>query len=84
MHIEVWQSPPRIADQLWHWHILSRGRTVADAESFPTKQHAVRAAQAVVSQIIKRTPNGTRPTFRQKTTEVDGLGFAVRLQITWS
>ncbi len=54
MHIELWQSPPRIADQRWHWHVTNRGRIVGDAESFPTKQHALRAAQGFIRQVIKR------------------------------
>ncbi len=54
MQIEVWQSPPRIGDQKWHWHFRSKGRIVSDAESFPTKGNAVRAAKSVVRGVLKR------------------------------
>ncbi len=54
MHIELWQSPPRIADQRWHWNIVSKGRIVGDAESFPTKQHALRAAKGVIRGVIRK------------------------------
>ena len=55
-HIEIWQSPPRIGDQRWHWHLKSKGRVVTDAESFPSKGNAIRAAKAVVRGIINAFP----------------------------
>lgn len=81
MHIELWQSPPRIADQRWHWNIHSRGRIVGDAESFPTKQHALRAAKAVIRGVIKRIHTATfqpdPPRF-----ELEAIGTQ-RFKLTW-
>ena len=73
MHIEVMKMLGK-----WYWHFKSKGRITADAESFPTKAHAMRAAKAVVKAVVKLTPSYTDPTF--KTTKVDDNLF----HITWS
>ena len=45
MHIEVMKLLGG-----WYWHFKNKGRITADAESFPTKAHAMRAAKAKVAQ----------------------------------
>lgn len=85
MHIEVWQSPPRIGDQRWHWHFKSKGRTVGDAESFPTKANAIRAAKAVVCAVVKRVELASPPVFAPPVFRVEPIMSDMkRLKITWS
>lgn len=48
MHIEVFQNEQKTQ---WHWHFRNKGRITADAESFPSKANALRAAKAVVKAI---------------------------------
>lgn len=67
MRIEVWQSPPRVGDQRWHWHLrANNGRIVTDAESFPTKWHALRAAKTMVRSIVARLDAHLKITFESK------------------
>jgi hypothetical protein len=73
MHIEVMKLLGG-----WYWHFKNKGRVTADAESFPTKAHAIRAAKAVVKAVIKPLPSYADPVF--KTTKVDDNLF----HITWS
>ena len=55
MHSEVWQSSETKNIGSWYWHLRARnGQIVTDAEAFPTKGNAVRAAKAVVSAVIKQ------------------------------
>ena len=64
MHIEVWlghvenehggQEPPA-----WFWHFKNKGRITADAEEFPTKSNAIRAAKAVVKAVFKEAEGMT-------------------------
>ncbi len=55
MYIELWCSNKLSAKQRWYWHLKARnGKIVSDAEAFPTKAHAIRAAQAVVRGVVKR------------------------------
>jgi hypothetical protein len=42
------------ANRGWFWHFRSKGRITADSEAFPTKAHAVRAAKAVVTAVVKQ------------------------------
>lgn len=42
--IEVWKGRAH-----WHWHLRRNGRIVADAENFPSKGNAMRAAKAVIT-----------------------------------
>lgn len=72
MHIEVWQGTNRVSEttgrvvaQRWHWHFKNRGRIVADAEAFPSKGNAIRAAKAVVRGVVNLWP-GTPVYFTQK------------------
>lgn len=55
MHIEVFMgagSTPN--NEQWFWRFRSKGRVTADAEMFPSKANAVRAAKAVVKGVCKR------------------------------
>ncbi len=52
MHIEVWHGKVG-SKQAWWWHVKSKGRIVTDAEPFPTKAHALRAAKAMVRAVVK-------------------------------
>ncbi len=56
MHIEIWeQEYLHRGGWHWYWHFEARnGRIVADAEAFPTKAHAKRAAKAAVRAIVRR------------------------------
>jgi uncharacterized protein YegP (UPF0339 family) len=76
MQIEVFEGEVRqktetrmvITKKVWYWHFRqSNGRIVADAEEFPSKAHAVRAAKAVVKAIMKRT--GWSPQFTSHESE---------------
>lgn len=51
MHIEVWKTGT--SKQPWHWHFKNGSRITADAEAFPSKAHAIRAAKAVVRAVVK-------------------------------
>ncbi len=51
MQIEIWKGRGK---QPWRWHIRAKnGKVVADAEGFPTRNHARRASIAHVRAIIK-------------------------------
>lgn len=55
MKIEVWQNTNVTGkkSQTWHWHFKARnGRIIADAEAFPSKANAIRAAKGVVRSLI--------------------------------
>lgn len=58
MHIEVFQGR---GEQNWYWHFVSQGRTTANNESFPTQQHAMRAAKGVVRGIVKKFMGSRKP-----------------------
>lgn len=58
MHIEIFKGKRE-----WHWHFVNRGRITADAEGFPSKGNAVRAAKAVVRGVIRAMTPGCIPTF---------------------
>lgn len=49
MHIEVYRG---IGD--WRWRFRNKGRVTACGEGHPTKAHAVRAAKAVVTGVLKQ------------------------------
>lgn len=49
MHIEIFQT----SNGQWYWHKRNVGKVTCDSEEFPTKQHAIRAAKADVTQTIK-------------------------------
>lgn len=55
MHIEVFsdQAKREGVPTKWFWHFKNRGRITADAESFPSKSNALRAAKAVVIAVAK-------------------------------
>ncbi len=76
MHIEIWESGHGKA-QHWRWHFKARnGRIVADAEAFPTKAHAMRAAKAAVRAILK--PCGEPEYFRESKSR------SGRIVLRWS
>lgn len=54
MHIEIFQLVPIEKEDSWYWHFKNKGRITADAEAFPTKAHAKRAATAVVTAVFKQ------------------------------
>jgi uncharacterized protein YegP (UPF0339 family) len=50
MRIEVWQGKAG----KWFWHFRQRGgKVTADAQPFPSKGNAIRAAKGVVRATIK-------------------------------
>jgi len=49
MHIEIFQA----SNTQWYWHKRNVGKVTCDSEEFPSKQYAVRAAKADVTQTIK-------------------------------
>lgn len=52
MHIEVWQALH--GGQRWYWHFRARnGKIVSDAEGFPTKANALRAAKAIMRAVCR-------------------------------
>lgn len=51
MHIEVWKGSGK---QPWRWDKVNRGKIVSDAEGFPSKGNAMRAAKAEVRGTIGR------------------------------
>lgn len=55
MHIEVFQgsSSTDYNRPSWYWHFKNGNKIVADAEEFPSKANAMRAAKAVVRATIK-------------------------------
>ena len=69
MHIEIFQTP-RVTKhekaQTWHWHFKNKGRITADAEAFPSRSNAVRAAQAVVRAVVKEVSSGMGVVFKQE------------------
>lgn len=69
MHIEIWEGAVG-----WHWHFKNKGRITADAEAFPTKGNAMRAAKAVVKAVHGK---GLTVQFKQHESE----GFTV---VQWS
>lgn len=77
MHIEVWKNERDKTGQPWHWHKRNQGRITCDAEAFPTKGNAMRAAKADVRQTIK--PFGSRPVMFHAETRPDGGTI-----LTWS
>lgn len=63
MHIEVFLG----AGGMWHWHFKNKGRVTADAEAFPSKANATRAAKSVVAGVLKAyaiMPH-LKPTWRE-------------------
>ena len=64
MHIEVWKSGT--SKQPWHWHFKNGSRITADAEAFPSKVHAIRAASSVVRAVIKKLDGSLTIVFVQK------------------
>jgi hypothetical protein len=71
VRIEIWQ-----ANEKWFWHVrASNGRVTSDAESFPSRSNAIRAAKRVVATITE--PMGVIPLFAQR-MEKDGT-----LVLTW-
>lgn len=53
MRIEVWHGKVG-KRQAWFWHLRAKnGKIVTDAESFPSRSHALRAAKALVRSIVK-------------------------------
>jgi len=74
MHIEVMKLLKG-----WYWHFRAKnGNIVSDAEAFPTKANAMRAAKAVVKAVVK--PYGDTSMLVFKTTKVDDNLF----HVTWS
>jgi hypothetical protein len=69
MHIEVFQSEVTTA---WFWHFKNKGRITANAESFPSKAHAMRAAKATVKAVLKEYFNYP-PTLLFKQHESEGF-----------
>lgn len=67
MHIEIFKrggfnkAKQCETPHAWFWHFKNKGRITADAEPFPTKAHALRAAKAVVTAVLK--PTGAAPHF---------------------
>ena len=75
MKIEVWSN----SAGAWFWHFVARnGKTVADAESFPSKANAIRAAKACVKGIARPYFNWLAP-IKFEATEQDG-----RTTMRWS
>lgn len=70
MHIEIFKGKRE-----WHWHFVNRGRITADAEGFPSKGNAVRAAKAVVRGVVKPMTRIYAPTF---TASVQGTVTILR------
>lgn len=65
MYIEIFKGKPSSAKspQAWRWHFKNKGRITADAEAFPTKTHAIRAAKACVRATIKEFDDGANHVF---------------------
>jgi uncharacterized protein YegP (UPF0339 family) len=71
MRVEIIQS--KHSGQ-WYWRFkASNGRIIADAESFPTKANAVRAAKGVVRSVLKRVT--IRPTVFTAQERKDGTTY---------
>ena len=62
MHIEIFPAVDSKLNKGFYWHFKNKGRITADAEAFPTRANAARAAQSVVKAVIKRT-SGVKPNF---------------------
>lgn len=66
--IEVWKGRAH-----WHWHFRRGGRVVADAENFPSKGNAIRAAKATVAGVLAEWAPGAECTFATLPDQVDGV-----------
>lgn len=75
MHIEIFKGRGK---QKWRWHKKNRGRITCSAEGFPSRSHAVRAAQADVRQTTKQVVSWIEVTFDQR---FPGGGVT---RMTWS
>lgn len=73
MKIEVFLD----GGNMWRWHFKSKGRITADAEAFPSRANATRAAKSVVKAVVKCMPLHMLPEF---TTDFNKDGS---LTITW-
>lgn len=81
MRIEVWQGKPG-KRPAWHWHLRAKnGKIVTDADAFPTKANALRAAKSVVRAIIVRL----YPKFSTaKTVHFESSQSGDKLIVKWS
>ena len=68
--IEVWKGRAH-----WHWHFKSgNGRIVADAENFPSKGNAIRAAKRVVTAVLEEWGTyGQACSFNRMPDQGDGI-----------
>jgi uncharacterized protein YegP (UPF0339 family) len=75
MQIEVWQSTmthddgitPISFTQQWYWRARSsNGKITTDAEAFPTKGNAIRAAKNVVKAFVNEFSGTASPLYFNK------------------
>lgn len=79
MHIEVFEQERMTGGmKSWYWHFKNGSKITADAEAFPTKANAMRAAKAVVRATIKEF-YGYSPTIKFYSTKTP----TGSLRITW-
>lgn len=77
--IEVWQN----TNKEWFWHLKARnGQVVADAEVFPSRANAIRAAKGHVRNVV-----GGKHAIEWKQSigsiEIDGASDHPVLVLTW-